>query len=179
MNYFYILILLLLSSSCSSCSILSKKNDRNTPKSPDIPKTWEERFEIKLQSGSFKQAWGLFSYGGGYQDAGQIMVFQSLSNSTGTLDFVDRSKGQITSTRTLDKSEMSKFLASISKSVDLTDFDSGAFDGITYTFIHLKKDGNKIIKEKKIRMNNPHTANPPPDDHLELISQFEDLTTSR
>jgi len=173
MKLFYILTIILFSTSCNSCSIL-KKQDRKTKEAVTNPATWEEKFLNNFQKGPYDEAWGLFSYSG-YQDAGQIMLYKSSKHSEGILDFVDKSKSKITDTIAIEKDTFEAFSSEVSKAKNLKDFDSGAFDGVVYTFIHLEKEGDKVFENQKIRMNNPRSSNPASKAHLDLISLFEKL----
>jgi len=175
MKYLYLATLILLSSSCNSCSIL-KKQDRKAKDVVANPETWEEKFQFKVQTGPYDEAWGLFSYSG-YEDAGQVMVFKFSNHAEAILDFVGKSKNKITDTISIQQNAFKDFNHEVSKAENLKEIDSGSFDGISYTFIHLKKEGHSVFEIQKIKMNNPQAVTPAPTAHLELISLFEKLAT--
>lgn len=161
-----------------SCALSSPKGDKSTE---DLVKgkTWRQVFQQRFEQSTFNEARAMISYSG-FENAGQVFVYGNKDvTDAGKVEYVDRSRRNITKTSSISKTKLLGFLESISFANKLNDVETGAMDGIRYTYVHLKKKNGKVEEVKTIKMNNPQLAKPKPKKQLELTEKFYALVRSK
>lgn len=162
------LILGLHSVSCAQALVKDTSSEKDPKPSMTPEEKWSSYLQGVLSKDTYAEAWALLS-SSSMEDSGQTMVYKIAEGDKARLEIVGRNSVKVQQTLAIEGQPWVTFKELV-KNDNLEDF-TDSFDGVTYTYVHYKKNGPKIVLVKRITMINPSTS-PVAEKQAKFVSEF-------
>lgn len=141
---------------CNSC--LFSQSQAGQKRQATEPKVWPEEMRRFLLESKYDMAWGLFSRSG-FSNRGQVMIYGSENGKSFLAQYVvPDEKTKISKSEILKGSQLTDLKPVLKEAQSLGSYEEPSFDGMSYSYLVLRKDNDKVDQKQKITIINPPKA---------------------